>query len=616
MNELLPEYSKEDFESGIAPYEYLYNLRNEPLIYDEIRTKLSKVARALDYKGFNKRYQAYCESISQNGAKLINNMTYFEGQKLELNTGEWRTSESSVWCESGNVRMEACSHPIIPIERLINIDTGTEKLRISFRKGDRWREVIADKSMLASPNTIIKLADNGLAVSSETAKYLIKYLLDVEALNYSEIPEKYSVGRLGWIEGHGFSPYVENLMFDGDMNYKTLFNSVQTKGNEQEWYGIMSGIRHPDNNISARIILAASFASVLVKPCGCLPFFVHLWGNESGTGKTVGLMIAASVWANPDVGTFIQTFNSTVVGREKTAAFCNSLPLIIDELQLGRDSKGKQQFDVYALAEGVGRTRGNKSGGVDKTSTWANCIITSGETPINQTGAGAGAMNRVIDIECSSGSAVVDDGHLVANTIRGTYGHAGKKFIEKLMVSGKELVETYQKYYIELSKMDTTEKQAMAAALILTADKLAAEWVFNDDRNLSVSEIKKFLLTKAQVSLNIRAYEYLVDWIAVNKSKFSTHADSEIYGIIENERAFIIPTIFNRILEDANYSPGGFLSWLKSTGKLSTDQGHLTIKKIINGNRIRCYGIFLEDFEDMTAPFDLETPRTAPQLPR
>lgn len=106
-------------------------------------------------------------------------------------------------------------------------------------------------------------------------------------------------------------------------------------------------------------------------------------------------MLAASVWGDPAIGEYIQTFNGTVVGHEKTAAFLNNLPLILDELQLSRDGRGNLNFDVYKLAQGVGRTRGNRNGGVDMTPRWSNCIITSGESPIvdQQCGA-AGAVNR------------------------------------------------------------------------------------------------------------------------------------------------------------------------------------------------------------------------------
>ena len=205
----------------------------------------------------------------------------------------------------------------------------------------------------------------------------------MEQLNYEQIPEVSSVGRLGWIDDYGFSPYVEDLVFDGEEEYRTRFESIQEHGRRDVWLDIVKAVRSgkTPGNVIARIVLAASFASVLVKPCNCLPFFVHLWGGTE-TGKTVGLLLAASVWADPEVGKYIQTFNATEVGKELGAAFCNSIPLIIDELQLIKDNRKDFDRMIYQLSEGVGRARGRKQGGLQKTPTWRNCIITTGEFPI------------------------------------------------------------------------------------------------------------------------------------------------------------------------------------------------------------------------------------------
>lgn len=177
---------------------------------------------------------------------------------------------------------------------------------------------------------------------------------DLENLNYDRIPERKSIGRFGYISGEGFSPFVDGLIFDGDANFKTMFHAVRAEGSREEWERVALECR--GMSTTARIILAASFASVLLEPLGALPFFVHLWGVDSGTGKTVALMLAASVWADPVMGAYVKTFDATVVGSEKTAAFLNHLPLCLDELQLARDSRGRLQFDVYKLAQGVGRT--------------------------------------------------------------------------------------------------------------------------------------------------------------------------------------------------------------------------------------------------------------------
>lgn len=167
----------------------------------------------------------------------------------------------------------ACVHPIMPVMRLVNIDTGVEKLKIAYKKGKGWRHTIEDKKTLASNNSIINLADKGVAVNSENSKHLVKFLHDVENLNYDSIPEKNSVSRLGWIDGEGFSPYVKELVFDGDINFKTYFDSVQQKGKYDKWLDMARSIRK--DSIYGRIILAASFASVIVQPLSCLPFFIQ-----------------------------------------------------------------------------------------------------------------------------------------------------------------------------------------------------------------------------------------------------------------------------------------------------------------------------------------------------
>ena len=513
-------YTKEDFSTP-GPYEDILSIQN-PFQREVATNQLAQYAKGVGVgvTGFKRMMKLYIPSQESDRMVYLDHVTAFTGQKLELDSGEWTCDDFGVSRRGKFGEEIACPHPILPVERLVNIDTGGEKLKLAFCKGDRrWREVIAEKKVLASNTSILGLADSGIAVTSENSRALVKYISDLENLNFDLIPEKKSVARLGHIEGEGFSPYVEGLVFDGDLNFRSIFESIQSAGSRQAWLDLARSLRQ--GNVMARIVLAASFASPLVSPCGSLPFFVHLWGGESGTGKTVALMLAASVWASPEMGRYIQTFNSTVVGREKLAAFLNHLPLIVDELQLAKDSRGKLAFDVYALAEGVGRTRGNKNGGIDRTPTWSNCILTSGETPITNSSAGAGAVNRVIEIECLSSHKIIEDGHTTAGILRKNYGFAGREFVERLYQEGntERAAELYKKHFRALSENDTTEKQAMAAAVILTADELATEWMFQAGRAITEQEISQFLASRAAVSSGRRGYDYFCDWAAQNANR-------------------------------------------------------------------------------------------------
>lgn len=568
-------------------------------MHDRALEQMTIWAKSVGVNGFKKLYKAYIDSLRiKNKEIMVPNVTQFDGQEMELDSGRWVADEFGIRTDGPyGSDIEACNHPIMPVLRLVNIDTGAEKLQIAYRKGKQWRKVIAEKGVLASANKILELANVGVAVTSESAKHLVQYFYDLESLNYERIPEKNSVSRLGWIEDEGFLPYVEELVFDGDANFRTFFESVKKRGSMEKWLGMARGIRQ--KSVFARVILASAFASVLVKPLGGLPFFVHLWGGTE-SGKTVGLMLAASVWANPEIGRFIHTFNSTAVGREKSAAFVNSLPLILDELQIVKD---KREFDkdIYMLSEGAGRTRGTKSGGVDKTPTWANCILTSGEMPITGAGSGGGAVNRIIEIECRE--KLFEDPRGVADTVRKNYGFAGRAFVEHLQQDGamERAADLFKRYSVQLGEGDTTEKQAMAAALVLTADNLATEWIFKDGRALTAGEISEFLRTKASVSAHERGYQYLCETISQNANKFlgGDAPVSDVWGRLEDDdTAIVIRKVFDSICADGGYNAQALLSWLAQNNYLQTSKPHLTKTVRINNIPTRCVVLRLPQLEN------------------
>lgn len=593
-------FEKDDFLTT-TPYEALYAYHKEPFTHAAKMEELAAYSVSKGFKGFKTMYKKYVESLkAQSGTIYIDNVTNFTNQPLELNAGDWEADDSGIFKKNGYNDEVACPHPIMPVERLVNIDTGEEKLQLAFRKGTIWRKIIVSKTVLASSNKVTELAGSGIAVTSQNARAFIQYISDMENMNYYLIPEKKSIGRFGYIPDEGFSPFVDGLIFDGDANFKAMFQTVRSRGSETKWLETAAEVR--EMSTTAKIILAASFASVLLEPLNCLPFFVHLWGVDSGTGKTVALMVAASVWGDPAVGAYVKTFDGTVVGMEKTAAFLNNLPFCLDELQLAKDSKGRTTFDVYKLAQGVGRTRGNRSGGVDLTPTWRNCILTTGESPLTGTASGAGAVNRVIDIECKSAQAVIRDGMRISGAVKRNYGFAGRKFVERLYQPSviDQVSERYRELFRILSDRDTTEKQAMAAAAIILADELACQWIFSGQQPLTIEQVSEFLASKAAVSAGDRGYKYLCDWVTQNSNKLcgrSENPNIEVLGALEDGRAYIIRSVFERILQDAGYSTAAMISYLKQSNLIETRGRANTKGKRINGIPTECFCLRLPSVE-------------------
>ena len=588
-------FEKEDFLTP-APYEALYKFHKEPFVHATKMAELSAYAERMKFRGFKAMYKRYVESLKvQSGTVYIDNVTSFTGQPMELNAGDWEAEDTGIFKKNGFNDEMACPHPIMPIERLVNIDTGEEKLKLAFRKGAIWRKIIVSKIVLANSNKVTELAGSGIAVTSQTARAFVSYISDLENLNYDIIPERKSIGRCGYIADEGFSPFVEGLIFDGDANFKGMFEAIRSRGSVEKWLETAKEVR--GMSLTARILLAASFASPLLEPLNCLPFFVHLWGVDSGTGKTVALMVAASVWGDPTIGSFVKTFDGTTVGLEKTAAFLNNLPLCLDELQLAKDLKGRTNFDVYKLAQGVGRTRGNRSGGVDLTPTWRNCILTTGESPLTGQAAGAGAVNRVLDIECRSAQAVIRDGMRISSIIKRNYGFAGRIFVEELYQPGvlEQVTERYRQLFQQLNDMDTTEKQAMAAAAIILADELACRWIFQGtERPLTIEQISEFLASRAAVSAGDRGYQYLCDWVTQHSNQLVGRSDTiEVLGALDGNRAYIIRSVFERILQDAGYSNAAMISYLKQEHLIETRGRNNTKGKRINGIPTECFCLLL-----------------------
>lgn len=586
----IKQFTKEDFMNSLEPYEFLYAHKDNSFILEKMLTAISEMAQQQGIRNFKKLFTEYVKSQKANSKVIhVNNVVNFEGLDkkipIELDAGDWRADDQGITTDGMYGEIVACVHPISPIERLVNIDTGIEKLKLAFRRTKNWRTIIVDKKTLASSNLILSLADSGIAVNSENSKYLIKFLHDIEHLNYEIIPEKNSVSRLGWIDGEGFAPYVENLVFDGDVNFKNYFESVKPTGSFEAWKKAVKEARQ--KNIINRIMLASSFASALVRPIGGLTFMTHIWGGTEA-GKTVALMMAASVWANPELGKYIQSFNSTAVGRERLAAFFNNLPLILDELQVIKDKKQFDQ-DIYMLCEGTGKVRGNKTGGADQTPIWANCIISSGEMPITNANSGGGAVNRILDIECKE--SLFSNPREFCSSIKKNYGHAGRAFIEFISEEGRmdEVLLTFKSYHALLSGRDATEKQALSGALLLTADYYVTSLFFDNEDELKIEDIQPFLQTKKAVNANERGYEFLCSWVSQNVNHFRSVNDmSQVYGVIEDDYAYIINTAYQKACEEGGYNATALLSYLKSNNLIESTKTHSMKLKRINGIVTRC----------------------------
>lgn len=589
----IKQWTKEDYQD-IAPYEWLYGFRDNAFQLERLRGMMVADAKEKQVPNAGKLWVEYCKSQLGNGPRdIAKNVTAFSGQPLELECGAYECYDDEIKYQNsyGGVTV-VCPHPIMPTKRLVNIDTGEVRIEVSFSRGTGWRKAVFDKATLSNARQITALAGCGISVTSESAKELVKYLTAMEDMNYDHLPEEKTVGRLGWVDGYGFSPYVENLQYDGAALYGDAFKAVHESGSFDEWLEVAREVRAGDS-IPCRIALAASFSSPLIERMGALPFIVHMWGSVSGIGKSVALILAASVWAYPEIGSYVKTTRATAVGCEQMAAFCGNLPLCLDELQLIQNRK---EFDelIYTLCEGASKTRGAKSGGVQAVQKWRNTILTSGEQPITTAGSKAGAVNRVIEVECTE-KLFKDPREAYLKLVK-NYGFAGKMFVKALTehADAMELATDMQKQYYDALSGLATDKQILSASLLLAADAMAEMLIFEDGKLLTPDDIKPYLVTPEQADTNARAYDWLCDFIACNPSRFNPNSfgdySGECWGTVDESagKAYIIKGVFDRIMTDAGFNPASFLSWADRKGRIERQGGKRTKVKRLNGTITRC----------------------------
>lgn len=523
----------------------------------------------------------------------LENWTNFDGPYDNMFCGSWIAREDGIFAQNmGTVEQIACYHPILPVERLKNLETGEEQIRIAYKRNNHWEEIIVPKTMITSSNKIVALSGRGIAVTSENAKMLVRYLSDVENLNNDSITVQYSSSKLGWIK-NDFLPYDTDIIFDGDNRFRQVFESISECGSKEQWFSHVKELRK-SNRIEIKFMLAASFSSVLVQLLGGLPYFVDLWGETEG-GKTVTLMLAASVWANPDESAYIGDFKTTDVALEAKADMLNHLPMILDDTSK-TSSRIRENFEgvVYDLCSGKGKSRSNKELGVNRENRWRNVMLTNGERPLVSYVSQGGAINRILEIEC--GEKVYNNPQETVDILKKNYGFAGKEFVQALKTIGvaelRKIQKEFQKLLFDDEKM---QKQSISLSIILTADKVATEHLFKDGEYISIEDAKKVLIDRNELSDNERCYRYILDKIAMNGTRFDAVTNCEKWGTVDNGYAVFYNQAFEELCRSGGFSKKSFLSWADKKHLLQTQSGQLTKVKKINGNSFRCVWLKLDD---------------------
>ncbi|MDZ7854522.1 MAG: DUF927 domain-containing protein [Halomonas sp.] len=212
--------------------------------------------------------------------------------------------------------------------------------------------------------------------------------------------------------------------------------------------------------------------------------------GASSKGKTTGLQAAASVWGSPQ---FLRPWSATGNGIEALAASQNDTCMVLDELS--QASPFEVGSMVYMVANGVGKQRAARTGGIRDAQRWRLMMLSSGERTLasHLSEAGkttkAGQDARLLDIPATGRRhGAFDDPHGIApsdfaNAIKTAtaehFGHAGMAFINYLLRCGHDLPGIYRDLMQDPAFCAETDGVASRAAgafgLLAMAGELATE---------------------------------------------------------------------------------------------------------------------------------------------
>ncbi|TLD40617.1 MAG: DNA primase [Candidatus Jettenia ecosi] len=498
--------------------------------------------------------------------------------------------------------------PLFITGRAIDVDHGMEELEISFKRDGKRKKLWVAKLVVSDMKKILELSNHGLPVNSRNAGKMIEYLAAFEAFNMQLIPKTFISKGFGFKSVDGKRVFILEKMvgkkagqdnkevsveFFPEPGFERFVRAVKQEGTYVKWREcIEPTLKYP----YAAFAFYGSFAAPLLRMLKAPNFIIDFWGNTS-VGKTTVLELAASVWGNPhkEAGGLVFGWDSTRVFLERIANFFCDLPIFPDDSQTVDDRTLSNM--LYQIANGVGKGRGSTVG-VRHNPTWHTVCFSTGERPLIECTAFAGARARTIELYGSpfpneKGDFIND----LKTGLRENYGHAGSKFIEGILSiwnntdTMTRLKADYKMYQRALSleaNSEVGDRYSQYFAVVKLAADLVHEILGIGDPVAARDSIDRVFDNVINESLNdvdvgTRAMRHVLSWASGNEKYFTVMDNDkdkgqEVYGQWkEGEYIGIFPHKLEDVLEKAKFSKTAILKAWSERGWIKRDDDtHLT----------------------------------------
>lgn len=538
---------------------------------------------------------------------------------------------------AGEKSILVCRRPVIITAKIFNVEEKIYKLILSFMTTNgKWKTLpVTEKAILANKNKIVELANNDLPITTSNATLLVDYLDAFNALNENNLPLNYNVNRCGWYHfndrDYFIDPRRECIIQDEDKNISVKVDETRSEfakhlrqvGSLENW---KKAYLLAKKSSVARLIVDAAIAPILLKVLGERNFLLYIYA-PTRAGKTTALMLSASAVGSEKI---IRSFDATKNGLAGAAADVNDYPFFVDEKQVA-DNNLKDTFAnlVYALANGIGRTKLNKDSTLKKVHDWRTIAIMTGETQMLSDNVTGGANTRLLTIKTPKEILSATDCKIIRDTIKDNNGLVFPLVIDKVLEVGRDnlrrIFEEMVAAFEELSPETLPEYRRYMAVLTL-ADALLNSSVFgnttitpdgetikaSDDAMINAGKIFPLIPTTDEISDTPREKEFVRGFIVQNQNRFiggNAPLDrmQAIYGKLDDkEYIYIVAKALQEVCAIDGFNYHKLVDDLVAIGFFTPadtiEKGRktplATVKKRLGKVNSRCYRIKHSVFDD------------------
>ena len=281
-----------------------------------------------------------------------------------------------------------CAQTIFPVDILNN--NGVHEVHFCVVRNKQLYEVLLPQKSVASQDETIKhLSSQNImaAFGAGNDKNFYTYVrASVEKLSTEKDPIMMPPSY-GWQDDNTF--VFASRVYSANSRpvmvplpeLQNIVSNTKPTGTLENWRRVIDMMVRRKMWDQLAVVLAG-MASPLMKFTGLFGATVHVASMESGTGKSLSLDAAASVWGHPQ---HYRTGSGTSpVAMQQRLGHLRSLPMVTDEITTN-NRKDFEWFPAFLFSMSEGRGKERMEAGTNKErlnlSTWASLTLMSSNRP-------------------------------------------------------------------------------------------------------------------------------------------------------------------------------------------------------------------------------------------